>query len=141
MGDACLSTVGENFHLGHPQLARVALQQGKNLADNFIATLQGKPLKQFVYDDKGSMAIIGRHKAVANLPKPKMCLTGWIAMADMGIRTPFFLDQLPQQDKDYAQLGSSLFYKGSVIENDNKTCCSPGEKGTVRPTCRSVSTS
>jgi NADH:ubiquinone reductase (H+-translocating) len=79
IGDACLLTSDVNFPQGHPQLAQVALQQGKNLADNFIATLQGNPLKPFAYQDEGSMAIIGRHKAVADLPKLKMSFTGWLA--------------------------------------------------------------
>lgn len=79
VGDACFLTSDENFPQGHPQLAQVALQQGKNLAANFIATLQGKPLTPFSYKNKGSMAIIGRHKAVADLPKPEVHITGWIA--------------------------------------------------------------
>jgi NADH dehydrogenase len=79
IGDTCLLTSDKNFPDGHPQLAQVALQQGKNLADNFIALLDGTPLKPFAYRDKGSMAIIGRHKAVGDLPKPRMHFSGLIA--------------------------------------------------------------
>ena len=79
IGDTCLLTSDENFPQGHPQLAQAALQQGKNLADNFIASLHGKPLKPFVYHDKGSLAIIGRSKAVADFPKPEIHFNGFMA--------------------------------------------------------------
>lgn len=53
---------------GHPQVAQVAIQQGKLLAENLQAQLQGKPLRTFRYKDLGSMATIGRHRAVVDLP-------------------------------------------------------------------------
>lgn len=52
---------------GHPQLAPVAMQQAKNLAKNFSRQLRGKPLKRFKYIDRGTMATIGRNKAVVDL--------------------------------------------------------------------------
>jgi NADH dehydrogenase len=79
IGDTCLQTTDKAFPQGHPQLAQVAIQQGKNLAKNFKAVQTGKPLTSFSYYDKGSMAIIGRNKAVADLPKPRMNFTGWLA--------------------------------------------------------------
>lgn len=79
IGDTCLLTSDKNFPQGHPQLAQVALQQGKSLAENFIAALHDKPLKRFVYHDKGSLAIIGRRKAVADFPKPEIHFNGFIA--------------------------------------------------------------
>lgn len=54
---------------GHPQLANVALNQAKNLADNFKARLINKPQKEFEYYDKGSMATVGKRKAIVDLPK------------------------------------------------------------------------
>ncbi len=81
VGDACVMTSDRNFPEGHPQLAQVALQQGKNLAENLKASFHDKPLKPFTYRDIGSMAIIGRSKAVADLPKPKMHFNGYIAWA------------------------------------------------------------
>lgn len=54
---------------GHPQLANVALNQAKNLADNFKARLKNKPQKEFEYYDKGSMATVGKRKAIVDLPK------------------------------------------------------------------------
>ncbi len=52
---------------GHPMLAPVAMQQGVLLAQNFSRSLINKPLKPFSYTDKGSMATVGRNKAVAEL--------------------------------------------------------------------------
>lgn len=54
---------------GHPQVASVAIDQAKNLADNFILKLKNKPLQEFEYHSKGSMATIGKRKAVVDLPK------------------------------------------------------------------------
>jgi NADH:ubiquinone reductase (H+-translocating) len=79
IGDTCLLTSDGNFPQGHPQLAQVALQQGRNLAANLAAMLHGHPLTAFVYDDKGSLAIIGRNKAVADIPKPGLHFQGFIA--------------------------------------------------------------
>lgn len=79
IGDACLQKTDKKFPEGHPQLANVAMQQGRHLAKNFIAMISGKSLTSFHYYDKGSMAIIGKSKAVADLTTPKMSLTGWFA--------------------------------------------------------------
>ncbi len=56
---------------GHPMLAQVAIQQGKLLAKNITNQTQGKPMKPFKYNDLGSMATIGRNRAVVELPKFK----------------------------------------------------------------------
>jgi NADH dehydrogenase len=53
---------------GHPMVAPVAVQQGTNLAKNFKNILKGLPAKPFKYNDKGSMATVGRNKAVVDLP-------------------------------------------------------------------------
>lgn len=79
IGDTCFQTSDEHFPNGHPQVAQVAIQQGKKLANNLSALLKGKPLSPFAYHDKGSMAIIGRNKAVADLPSPKLHFKGFIA--------------------------------------------------------------
>lgn len=68
IGDISLQTTDPKFPNGHPQLAQVAIQQGHHLARNFQAMLAKKPLKPFRYKDKGSMAIISKFKAVADLP-------------------------------------------------------------------------
>lgn len=70
IGDvACMQT--KAYERGHPMMAQPAIQQGRLLAKNLLASLQGKKMKPFVYNDKGSMATIGRNKAVVDLPKWK----------------------------------------------------------------------
>jgi NADH dehydrogenase len=53
---------------GHPQVANVAINQAKNLASNLKKSLKGIKGKEFEYLDLGSMATIGRNKAVVDLP-------------------------------------------------------------------------
>ena len=53
---------------GFPMVAPVATQQGKLLAANILNIINGKPLNPFKYRDKGSMATVGRNKAVVDLP-------------------------------------------------------------------------
>ncbi|MGB0178366.1 MAG: hypothetical protein ACPF9D_14465 [Owenweeksia sp.] len=48
-------------------LAQVAIQQGVNLAGNFVRWSQNREPKAFKYNDLGTMATIGRNKAVADL--------------------------------------------------------------------------
>lgn len=70
LGDvACMKT--EKFPKGHPMLAPVATQQGTRLGKNFIRISNAKELKKFEYVDRGSMATIGRNRAVVDLPKWK----------------------------------------------------------------------
>ncbi|WP_439554439.1 NAD(P)/FAD-dependent oxidoreductase [Flavobacterium macrobrachii] len=59
----------QKFPQGHPMMAQPAIQQGDLLGDNFIKLSQNKLMKPFEYNDKGSMATIGRNKAVVDLPK------------------------------------------------------------------------
>ncbi|MDN3547769.1 NAD(P)/FAD-dependent oxidoreductase [Mucilaginibacter aquaedulcis] len=80
IGDASIQITDERYPKGHPQLAQVAIQQGRNLAKNFNAMQQGKPLATFNYYDKGDMAIIGRNKAVVDLFKNKLHIGGAIAL-------------------------------------------------------------
>ncbi len=53
---------------GHPQLANVAINQGKLLAKNLKSVILNKKTVQYEYQDLGSMATIGRNKAVVDLP-------------------------------------------------------------------------
>ncbi len=55
---------------GHPQVANVAINQGKNLAKNFKQNSESK-WTEYEYKDLGSMATIGKHLAVVDLPKLK----------------------------------------------------------------------
>ncbi|GMN08240.1 NAD(P)/FAD-dependent oxidoreductase [Croceitalea sp. MTPC5] len=61
----------EDYPNGHPMMAQPAMQQGENLGKNLIRLSEGKSFRPFRYFDKGSMATIGRNKAVADLPKFK----------------------------------------------------------------------
>lgn len=61
-----------------PQLAQVALQGGKFVAEQILHTERGEPRDVFRYKDKGIMATIGRRAAVAQLAGGAR-LTGWIA--------------------------------------------------------------
>ncbi|WP_303918830.1 NAD(P)/FAD-dependent oxidoreductase [Draconibacterium sediminis] len=54
---------------GHPQVAQVALQQANCLAENLKKMQKKKDLVQFKYHDKGSMATVGRNRAVVDLPR------------------------------------------------------------------------
>lgn len=81
IGDTCLMQTEAKYPDGHPQVANVAMQQGQHLARNFKAKEKGRTPTPFRYTDKGSMAIIGKSKAVADLNVPKMTFTGWIAWA------------------------------------------------------------
>lgn len=68
VGDiACMKT--EEFPDGHPMVAQPAIQHGKHLANNLRLKMEGKPMKEFTYFDKGTMATIGRNKAVVDLGK------------------------------------------------------------------------
>ena len=70
--------VSEDFPRGHPMLAPVAMQQGELLAQNLKRLRKGKALKAFKYKDKGSMATIGRHRAVVELPGLRIGgIMGW----------------------------------------------------------------
>jgi len=67
LGDISLQTE-EKYPNGHPQVAQVAIQQAKTLADNFERMGKNIPVKEFRYKDLGTMATVGRHLAVVELP-------------------------------------------------------------------------
>ena len=59
-----------NYPNGHPQVANVAINQGKNLAKNLLRKSLND-WKEYEYKDRGSLATIGKHRAVVDLPKFK----------------------------------------------------------------------
>ena len=67
IGDVALMDGDEHFPNGHPQMAPPAQQQGRLLARNIKKLIAQRPLKPFSYFDKGSMATIGRNKAVVDM--------------------------------------------------------------------------
>lgn len=64
---------------GFPQLASVAIDQATNVANNFIRLADHTSMQPFTYRNKGSMATIGRNKAVVDLAKPKLSFQGFFA--------------------------------------------------------------
>lgn len=64
---------------GHPQVANVAVSQAENLANNLIGSQKQLPEKPYEYKDKGSMATVGKHLAVVDIPKPKLHFGGGFA--------------------------------------------------------------
>ena len=73
IGDQCLQTTDPAYPNGHPQVAQVAIQQAKNLAKNIKRINEGRAddnsLTPFKYNNLGSMATIGRNKAVVEIGK------------------------------------------------------------------------
>ena len=70
IGDVA-SMNSELYPFGHPMMAQPAIQQGESLGKNLLLLLEGKPMKPFIYKNKGSMATIGRNKAVVDFPNYK----------------------------------------------------------------------
>jgi NADH:ubiquinone reductase (H+-translocating) len=69
--------ISEDNPRGHPMVAQVAMQQGSRLAENIVRITRNMPPEKFRYKNLGTMATIGRNKAVTELPRIK--LYGWIA--------------------------------------------------------------
>ena len=73
IGDQCLQTTDPAYPNGHPQVAQVAIQQAKNLAKNIKRINEGhaddNSLTPFKYNNLGSMATVGRNKAVVEIGK------------------------------------------------------------------------
>ncbi|EAR02350.1 NAD(P)/FAD-dependent oxidoreductase [Maribacter sp. HTCC2170] len=61
----------ETYPKGHPQVAQPAIQQGEHLAKNLKNLVKDKNMVPFKYYDKGTMATVGRNKAVVDLKNAK----------------------------------------------------------------------
>ena len=68
IGDIALMQT-KDYPKGHPMVAQPAIQQGKHLAGNIMNIVNGKTLEPFKYKDKGTMATVGRNRAVVDLDK------------------------------------------------------------------------
>jgi NADH dehydrogenase len=86
---------------GHPQVAQVAMQQADLVAEN-LKRIERKSTQfyEFEYNDKGSMATVGRHLAVVDIPKPRLHFGGLFAwmiwmglhlMLILGVKNSFFV--------------------------------------------------
>ncbi len=92
-----------NWPHGHPQVAPVAMQQADMIAHNLRRIeMKSSPdsLLEFKYNDKGSMATVGRNLAVVDVPKPKLHFSGFFAwliwmslhlMLILGVKNRFFV--------------------------------------------------
>lgn len=79
LGDVALMTE-QRWERGHPQVAQAAIQQARHLAANLLRRASGRPLEPFTYTDRGSMAVIGRYKAVVDVGRTHLAgLTAWLA--------------------------------------------------------------
>ncbi len=78
IGDVCYMEEPD-WQKGHPQVAQVAMQMGKNLAKNLHGRLRKKDPTPFTYNDKGSMATVGRARAVVDIPSPNFSFGGIFA--------------------------------------------------------------
>ena len=89
IGDQCIMPEGDpHYPGGHPQLAQVAIQQGKLLARNLKAQEKGKSLKPFRYRNLGAMATVGRNRAVAEFSTMKMAgFWAWIMWLVVHLRS------------------------------------------------------
>jgi NADH dehydrogenase len=67
IGDVACMEGDPDWENGHPMVAPPAMQQGRWLAANLRRYLKGLPMKPFRYRDKGTMATVGRNKAVVDL--------------------------------------------------------------------------
>lgn len=97
IGDVA-AMISDETPKGHPMMAPPAMQQAELLAKNIKNILQNKPLKPFKYVNKGSMATVGRNKAVADIKKLK--ISGFLAwliwmfvhlMSLVGYKNRFFV--------------------------------------------------
>lgn len=78
IGDQAHFAIGEGSPL--PGLSPVAMQQGRHVGGNIKALLKGQPTQRFEYFDKGSMATIGRHAAVAEMGSFRFSgIVAWLA--------------------------------------------------------------
>ncbi|GAB4402584.1 MAG: NAD(P)/FAD-dependent oxidoreductase [Bacteroidia bacterium] len=76
IGDVALMRTTD-YPDGHPQVAPTAIQMAQNLARNLVRLSRGREMQPFVYFDKGSMATIGRNKAVIDFRS--LHLKGFVA--------------------------------------------------------------
>ena len=88
IGDQCVMTADRKYPEGHPQLAQVAIQQGRLLAANLKRMARKKPMRPFGYRDLGSMATVGRNRAVAEFNRVRtQGLMAWVLWLVVHLRS------------------------------------------------------
>ncbi len=82
IGDVAYMDSDPAFPNGHPQVAPVAIQHADMLVNN-LTLIQMKSnndrMEEFLYNDQGAMATVGRKLAVVDVPKPKLHFGGFLA--------------------------------------------------------------
>jgi NADH:ubiquinone reductase (H+-translocating) len=98
IGDVALMEGDPDFPNGHPMMAPPAMQQGELLAENICRLIHKKTLIPFRYKDKGSMATVGRNRAVVDLKNAKFQgVFAWLVwmfvhlISLIGFRNKFFV--------------------------------------------------
>ena len=120
IGDVSIMTAEKDYPNGHPQLAQVAIQQGDLLASNLKNMEKGKKLKPFHYRNLGSLATVGRNKAVADFNQLKMHANAFFAsfrsnqhnyfqVVAFGYDSIFFLIVLERQIGDNHSVNATLY--------------------------------
>lgn len=89
IGDQCIMEDGDaGWKGGHPQLAQVAIQQGRLLAENLRRQAKGKDMKPFRYRNLGTMATVGRNRAVAEFSRVKVAgFVAWLLWMAVHLRS------------------------------------------------------
>jgi NADH dehydrogenase len=105
LGDIAMMQTAD-YQRGHPQVAPAAIQQAGLLAKNLKNKLDGKPLKPFVYNDKGSMATVGKNLAVVEVGNIKF--GGFLAYLDGSALNVYCRGK--KQVIHFPELGLALFY-------------------------------
>lgn len=124
------------FPHGHPQVAPVAMQMADMIATNLrrVAMKSGSvQFEEFVYNDKGSMATVGRNLAVVDMPRPKLHFGGFFAwmiwmglhlMLILGVKNRFFVFCNWLYNYFTYDQNLRLIFKEFYRENKNKTTAS-----------------
>ena len=87
IGDVCWMAEPD-YPNGHPQVAQVAIQQGELLAENLQRIEALKKPRPFHYKNLGTLATVGRNKAVADLNKVKLHgFTAWLVWMLVHLRS------------------------------------------------------
>jgi NADH:ubiquinone reductase (H+-translocating) len=93
-----------------PAVATAAIQMGSAAAGNVLATLAGRPRAPFLYVNKGSVAVIGRRKAVAQIDRLRF--SGRLAWALWGFVHLYFLIGFRNRVRVFAEWVHALVTHG-----------------------------
>src|SRR6185436_12293372 len=111
-----------------PGLAPVAIQQGRHAVDNVLRRLRGRPTRPFRYRDRGTMATIGRAKAVAVVGGVK--LSGPAGVARVALRAHHVPDRLSQPVPRTVRVGMGLCHLAARRAADHRPVARPQSEST-----------